>query len=590
MSGAGFSVGTGARIQPNPAFRAIIGTRSATASGARMHLLMLGGGLMQLPAIRMAREEGWFVIVADGKSDVPGREMADAFEQVDLKDKDGMLVMARSYFDRGCLHGVFTAATDFSATVAWVAENLGLPGNSYETALNASNKLRMREIFRKHGIPSPGFVELSAQQQANAVKHAHLSYPLVVKPVNNMGARGVSRVDDENGLEAALSNARLHARGGSVIVEEFIVGSEYSIDSLVIDGRLTPCGIALRHIHFPPYFVEMGHTLPSDLDSVRESQLVEVFSMAVAALGIRNGAAKGDVFFGPQGPVIGEIAARLSGGYMSGWTFPLASGVEVTRAALYIAMGIDVPRLDWTTNLVSVERAMISVPGTLASIEGLEDAKARFQPDEVFFRVSPGETLVFPKNNVEKSANVIVSDKFREKAVLRAEGVVSETLLRLAPADAHTMGYLFRPLPGGREIVENHERLPEAFPGLLALFIEGLNSFLSKEMFDSAAHSLSQATVFADPKTMMTIPANIPVTERDWAWRSLDENVGLLRRYLPWIRFDLHKPLDMNDLLLSLALLRGGAQLGLWVLETSQVPGGEATLRNEALRVFGSVL
>ena len=90
----------------------------------------------------------------------------------------------------------------------------------------------------------------------------------------------------------------------------------------------------------------------------------------------RNGAAKGDVFFGPDGPVIGEIAARLSGGYMSGWTFPLSSGIELTRAALRIAMGLPVPALEARVRHTAAERAVISIDGTVEGVEGLAEAAA----------------------------------------------------------------------------------------------------------------------------------------------------------------------------------------------------------------------
>jgi biotin carboxylase len=121
----------------------------------RERIIILGAGVMQGPAIRIARELGLFAVVADGNPDAPCASMADQFAHIDLKDKEGIEAFARSLQNDGGLAGIMTAGTDFSATVAWVAEKLGLPGIPYEAALNASDKARMRACFDKAGLPSP---------------------------------------------------------------------------------------------------------------------------------------------------------------------------------------------------------------------------------------------------------------------------------------------------------------------------------------------------------------------------------------------------------------------------------------------------
>ena len=112
-----------------------------------------------------------------------------------------------------------------------------------------------------------------------------------------------------------------------------------SLDAIVYKGTVTVCGVADRHVFFPPNFVELGHTMPTSLDEKAVGRIVAVFEAGIKAIGIDFGAAKGDLKLTRTGPMVGEIAARLSGGYMSGWTFPLSSGVEVTEAALNISVG-----------------------------------------------------------------------------------------------------------------------------------------------------------------------------------------------------------------------------------------------------------
>ncbi len=403
-------------------------------------LLILGGGVMQLPAIRIAKRKGWYVHVADGNPACPGASIADSFSPVDLKDTEGLIDAARSAEPR--VTGVFTAGTDFSANVARIAEALGLPGTSYQSALNASDKARMRRCFAEAGVPSPRFVELS-ESDDTVVSTENLTFPLVVKPVDNMGARGVRRVESAEELDLAVQSAIEFSRTRRAIVEEFIPGPEYSIDAIVYQGEITICGLAERHIYFPPAFVEMGHTIPAEIDDRVTRDLVEVFSAGVRALGITTGAAKGDVFHTGKRAVIGEIAARLSGGYMSGWTFPYASGLEVTEPALNLAVGLPPGDLSPRRSWVTAERAFISVPGTVAQISGVAAARSIPGVRDVFLRVETGATVNFPANNVEKSGNVISCAANRTEAIRAAQYALRCIEIRLEPNVAETDQFLF---------------------------------------------------------------------------------------------------------------------------------------------------
>jgi biotin carboxylase len=419
-------------------------------------VMILGGSTMQLPAIRIARRKGWRVVVADGNPAAEGRALADEFVTVDLKDRPGLEAAARAIRESGGLDGVFTAGTDFSSSVAWVAERLGLPGIPYEAALLATDKSRMREAFARNGVPHPRFARLGAGDDPAAALSA-LAFPLVVKPVDSMGARGVCRVDSVEALRVAHRQAAGFSRAGAVIVEEYMEGPELSLDAIVYRGEVTICGVADRHIFFPPFFVEMGHTMPSALDPALLAQAETAFRAGIHALGIEMGAAKGDVKVTSRGPMIGEIAARLSGGYMSGWTFPYASGVEVTEAGLNVAAGLPPGDLRPRASRTSAERAFISLPGVVAEIRGLAEAAAVPAVRNVFVRTPTGLRdaalgdvpdvsgldVVFPTNNVQKCGNVITQAETREEAVARAHEAIQRILVRLRPDVAATTAFLF---------------------------------------------------------------------------------------------------------------------------------------------------
>ncbi len=406
-------------------------------------ILILGAGLMQVPAIRIAKSKGWRVIVADGNPHAMARELADRFEVVDLKDREGLLTVARGCAENTPLDGVFTAGTDFSSSVAWVAEKMGLPGMPYAVAMRATDKSLMREAFMKAGVPSPRFAAWTGEGDPAAALDSGMTFPLVVKPVDNMGSRGVIRVDDEAGLADACRAALRLSRSSRVIVEQFMEGRELSLDAVVYRGGITVCGVADRHIFFPPSFVEMGHTMPTDLDEAVVRKAEEVFRAGIRAIGIDNGAAKGDIKMTPRGPMIGEIAARLSGGYMSGWTFPLSSGIEVTEAAMNIAVGLPPGDLAPRHHRTCAERAFISIPGTVEQVWGVEDAKRSAGVAEVFSRVAPGSEVVFPSNNVEKCGNVIAAADTRREAVDAAERGIAAIGIRLRPLNGTTTRFLF---------------------------------------------------------------------------------------------------------------------------------------------------
>ena len=423
----------------------------------KKRILILGAGLMQGPAIRAAKELGCEVIAVDGNPNAVCAKEADKFFPIDLKDIPALIDLAKSLKENG-LHGVFTAATDFSVSVAAVAESCSLPGHSLEAARRASDKVLMRECFEKHGVPSPKFTHIFKNEIDEALqilKQKAIPFPLTVKPADNMGARGCRLVYSQDELRPALEDAVNFSRSGKAIAEEFIEGEEFSLEALVINGEIFLNALADRHIFFPPYFVEMGHTIPSIKSKEECDELIRVFFLGIKALGLTNGAAKGDIFLrkadpkknGKRTACVGEIAARLSGGYMSGWTVPYSSGFNVTKAAVKIALGDPVDELPNSEAArfsaeraarFSAERAWISVPGIIKKIYGLEEARNTKNIKDVLPRLFEKDEAVFPKNNVEKCGNVLSSAESYDEAVKASMEAVQKLFLRLERANNKT--------------------------------------------------------------------------------------------------------------------------------------------------------
>lgn len=441
-----------------------------SGNNCKKNCLILGAGLMQKPAILASKALGLTTVVIDADDKALCVPLADKFYKIDLKAKEEILELAKDLEKAGGLKGVFTAGTDFSASVTYVCEKLGLPAHSYEAALNASIKTRMRQCFADKGVPSPKFTQItkndltdkaSAQAFLQKLKNM-MDFPLVVKPVDNMGARGCRMVRCQAEFITSAQAAVEASRSGCAIVEEYMDGPEFSIDALVYDGSMTITGFAERHIYYPPYFIEVGHTMPALLDKKVHDELISAFADAAKSLGLTCGAAKADIKYTKKGPMIGEIAARLSGGYMSGWTYPYASDLNLTKQGLLIACGEKPEELikrrvpvDYVNNSApyelfeipcvrtSAERAWISIPGTVEYIENIQD-----YTDKAICDVLPratvqlGSQVDFPRNNVQKCGNIISTSNKREIAIEAAENAVSNIFITLKANDARTEKFL----------------------------------------------------------------------------------------------------------------------------------------------------
>lgn len=436
------------------------------------NILILGAGLMQKPAILSAKELNLRTCVIDADKNAVCVPLADEFEQIDLKDKDKILEYAEKLQkSQNSLIAVFTAGTDFSASVSYVCEKLNLPSHSFNAAQNASIKTQMRECFQKSNVPSPKFAKISKNDINDTLLDnvlQKMTFPLVVKPVDNMGARGCRMIRSENEFTSSVKTAVEYSKTSNAIIEEYMEGAEFSIDALIYNGTFTVTGFAIRHIKYPPYFIEIGHTMPAQLDKKIHDELISVFALGAKSLNLTCGAAKADIKYTKCGPMIGEIAARLSGGYMSGWTYPYASDLNLTKQAILIACN-EIPQkliekripVSYTPSQLcknekcpydlyevpcvrtSAERAWYSIPGQVEYIENINEYS-----DKAVFDVLPrstvslGSKVNFPRNNVEKCGNIIAVSNDDKIAIDAAQDAVSNIFITLKPDTKETEDFL----------------------------------------------------------------------------------------------------------------------------------------------------
>ena len=399
------------------------------------NILIVGAGTNQLPAILLAQKRGYKVVATDMNSDAEGFAFSDECCVVSTRDIDGTIAFARRVHSRYPIDGVMTMASESAVTVARVAEVLGVPGLRPEAAVSATNKVRRQRLFKEKNVPSPSF-DFAISWNEACRKAEKLGWPVVVKPADSAGSRGVQLVASPDALKSAIEEIRSISNVSEFLLEEYLYGSEHSIEGIVVDGRIFWAGLSDRnydkkHI-YPPYFLEDGDTMPTWLDIDTVNKVKQAATKAVKALGIDWGPVKGDILIdNKKGVQVLEMAARLSGDYFCYKTIPMHNGINLLEAVMDLSLGLPVKpeTLEPKFNRGVALRYAWPKPGRVISIKGFEEA--RDMPGVHFVNFEPcwkdlkiGSIIAPAKSMGERVASVMAFAPTRQIAVNIAEDAV----------------------------------------------------------------------------------------------------------------------------------------------------------------------
>ncbi|MCD6256857.1 ATP-grasp domain-containing protein [Candidatus Aerophobetes bacterium] len=393
-------------------------------------ILMLGAGIEQVYAIKLAKKKGLYVIAVDKNPGAPGFNFADESYPISTRDIDGLRKFIGKYKKRK-ISGVMTMASDIPLSVAILAKEIGSPSISLEVAELASDKLKMKRHLKKKGVPLPWFCEIdSLSQLEKSVKER--GYPLVLKPVDNSGARGVIKLTPKVDLAWAYHFSRSYSRCGKLILEEFLEGPQISTEGVMWQGRFYITGFSDRNYskleEFSPFMVEDGGSIPSSLSKKETEEVNTVFEEAVRALGIDIGPAKGDMVLTKDGAKVIEIAARLSGGNFCDVKVPLSTGVDIVDVVMDISIGDppDLKKFIPTKNLGVAERFFFPPAGKIKRIKGLERLADIDWVKKFTLYYRPGDTLPPLTDHTGRAGSVVTVGENVKQAIERAETVVRD--------------------------------------------------------------------------------------------------------------------------------------------------------------------
>ena len=383
---------------------------------AQAGIIVVSAGIMQIPAIKTAKDMGLAVIATDRNPDAPGFQYADHAVTLDAKDAEGHAEFALENRERLNLRAAF-AGSDVAITVAAITNALALPGIPMDVAVRSNNKALMKERWMRDNIPTPFGGEVATLQEARAMLK-HIGFPAMIKAVDNAASRGSMKITSQEQVQAALENAKASSRTGTAIVEEYVVGDEQSVESIVWKGRHYYVGMADRSFGYYPYHIETAHCDPSTLPAEKKAQIYEVVDAAADSLGITFGPAKADMIWTGRGPLILEMPARLSGGFHSQYTTPLSSGRNPIRAVMEIALGRDLDEklIRGTRQATSICAGIFPPPGRLTGVYGVDEARRIPGVKEVIITKGPGDLIEDYVDNARRFCWLIVVGQSKEDA------------------------------------------------------------------------------------------------------------------------------------------------------------------------------
>ena len=296
-------------------------------------IAIIGANEFQTPLILKAKELGYETHVFAWEDGAVGAQSADFFYPISIVEKQLILDECQ----RIGISAVVSIGSDLAVhTVNYIARALGFPCNSEQTDMRATNKYLMRQTFDAAGLYTPRFCVV----EKGFIPEMDLRYPVIVKPTDRSGSRGIYRIDTPNRLNEAIQSACNQSFEKKAIVEEFISGEEYSAEGISWDGNYRILAFTKKYTTGSPHFIETGHVQPSDLNSEQIAKATSVIEKAIKALDIQWGASHAEFRIMPDGEIaIIEIGARMGGDCIGSDLVEISTGYDYLRMVIDTAEG-----------------------------------------------------------------------------------------------------------------------------------------------------------------------------------------------------------------------------------------------------------
>ncbi len=382
-------------------------------------IIVLGASYGQIHLIQICKKMGCYVIVIGRKEQVPGFELADRIYYVDIKEKEYILGIAQ----KEEIDAILSDQSDYAVpTIAYVSEKMGLRTIGYERALNYTNKYRMRVKAKLGGINVPCFFKTDEIDilYENAKR---LRYPLIMKPIDSAGSRGIHKIVSEEELAEAFYDSRAFSTTGEVIVEEYISGKEYIVDGFGIENQYINLDIGEKE-YFDikdTYISKRCIFISADMiTNENEKKILDINKKVVSYFGLPYGITHAEYILEDvtNKVYLVEIAARGGGIYLSSDLTPRATGIPTNEYLVeYVLYGKNKDIKNFKLQKrVTAWMCFELAPGTISRISGVSricEIKGVFKVclDNIYI----GKKILPLKNDLGKYGPILVEADSREK-------------------------------------------------------------------------------------------------------------------------------------------------------------------------------
>lgn len=406
----------------------------------RKNLLIIGAGIEACEGIRVAKSMGLKLIIVDGDANAPGLTMADwpiiesTYNHEMIHKKVLELIASGINVD-----GVIAMCADVPLSVATISNALDLPGLSLTTAFLVSDKLAMKVKLQFEGVPIPRFADVSDKSKLLELA-TNIGYPLIIKPVDSRGARGVQLIKRAADLEQAWALSAKESPTSRVMIEEYLEGPQFSTETLVDRGRYHTLGFSDRNYEWlprtQPFIIENGGDIPTFVSAEVKTQVTSTVEKAAAALGIHQGVAKGDMVYTAEGAKVIEIAGRLSGGFFSTTQIPLATGINFVEKAIKLSLGepLTDDELQPKRHQAVAIRYLDLPSGKVSRISGISEASRSSGVEMLKIFIKPGSYVYPLANHTQRAGFAITTASSKQEAIEKANAALS--LIKVEYEDA----------------------------------------------------------------------------------------------------------------------------------------------------------
>lgn len=375
--------------------------------------MIVGAGVYQLPLVQEASKE-YEVILAAPAITEEFKRLTEKYYICDVTDKEQIL----RYAQETKIDGIITDQTDIAVrTVAYVAEKMNLPGIGYETACLFTDKFLMRKQCEKLGIPTLPYKLVETLEEAIIFYREYNNAPVILKPIDNQGSRGVQQIDSEDDLYKKFKEAVDYSSNGMILIEKKATGREFVVESLCLNGQYYPliCGDT-NYFNIKDAFAAKNRLFPSCAEKTLIDKVQELNRKIVTGFGLKQGISHSEYIMDGDTIYLIETAARGGGVFISSDLISLGTGLNTEKFLIQIALGEQqsVPHLEYGKNACGY-MAFFLPEGKVVSVEGIKEViSLPYVHRNLLHKIKPGIETVFHLDKTSRYSIIVSAANLNE--------------------------------------------------------------------------------------------------------------------------------------------------------------------------------